>query len=275
MAANLIFFDVDGTIITGDNHIPPSTVAAIHAAQQAGNLCIVNTGRPYSHIVPAVREIGFSGYICSCGQHILLQGQTIFHTGFSAKESAQIISLIRACHLEAVFEAESGVWFLCSQDPCPQILDSIRHFAALGFDTTRSVDAPGFCFDKFCVWTTSASDVPKFLAHISPLCEIIFRENDLIELVRKGCSKQTGIQTLIERLGIAPEQCYAIGDSTNDIPMFQCVPHSIAMGDAPDEVKRLVSYVTASIREDGLAKALEHYRLVPQIGALQESPAPT
>lgn len=54
MRRNLILFDVDGTIITKDNYIPASAVNAIRAAQQAGNLCFVNTGRPYSHIVPTV-----------------------------------------------------------------------------------------------------------------------------------------------------------------------------------------------------------------------------
>lgn len=68
----------------------------------------------------------------------------------------------------------------------------------------------------------------------------------------------------MERLEASPDQCYAIGDSANDIPMFQCVPHSIAMGDAPDAVKRTVSYVTAPLREDGLAKALEHFGLAPK-----------
>lgn len=54
MRGNLILFDVDGTIITEDNYIPASAVNAIRAAQQAGNLCFVNTGRPYSHIDPTV-----------------------------------------------------------------------------------------------------------------------------------------------------------------------------------------------------------------------------
>ena len=59
----LIFFDVDGTIITADHHIPSSAVRAIHAAQARGNLCIVNTGRPDAHIAPAVTASGLDGYI--------------------------------------------------------------------------------------------------------------------------------------------------------------------------------------------------------------------
>ena len=66
---------------------------------------------------------------------------------------------------------------------------------------------------------------------------------------------------MIQALGAAPEDCYAIGDSTNDLPMLQAVPHSIAMGHAPEEVKALASYVTDDIEQDGLAKGLAHFGL--------------
>lgn len=262
MNTNLIFFDVDGTIITEDHVIPPSAVTAIRRARQAGNLCVVNTGRPYSHIAPQVRAIGFSGYICSCGQHVVLQDRVVYHTDFSGAQSARIAALVRACELDAVFETESGVWFLRSRTPCPQLVNSIGHYERLGFSTTRDVEASDFCFDKFCVWRTAGGDIPRFLRQIEPLCEIIFRENDLIELVKKGCSKQTGMRLLMDRLHIAPDRCYAIGDSTNDIPMLRCVPHSIAMGNAPEPVKQIAEHVTAPIGEDGLAKAMAHYGLL-------------
>ena len=51
-------------------------------------------------------------------------------------------------------------------------------------------------------------------------------------------------------------------DGANDVPMLRCVPHSIAMGNAPDFVKAICEYVTAPLHEDGLARALAHYRLI-------------
>ncbi len=62
----------------------------------------------------------------------------------------------------------------------------------------------------------------------------------------------------MDHLGCRREDCYAIGDSTNDLPMLLKRPHSIAMGHAPEEVKALASYVTDDIEQDGLAKGLAH-----------------
>ena len=43
--------------------------------------------------------------------------------------------------------------------------------------------------------------------------------------------------------------------------MLRSVPHSIAMGHAPEEVKALASFVTDDIWQDGLAKGLAHFDL--------------
>lgn len=261
MTRNLIFFDVDGTIITGDNYIPSSAVEAIHAAQRAGNLCIVNTGRPFSHIVPSVRDIGFSGYICSCGQHVILEDQVIYHDGFSPREAREIVAILRETRMEAVFESEQGVAFLSEGQPGPLMEAGLCHLEELGFRVSRNVDAESFCFDKFCVVSRANCNRERFLQCIEPYCEIILREQGLIELVKKGHSKETGIHMLMDRLQVTPEHCYALGDSTNDIPMFRCVHVSIAMGDATEEVQALSTYVTAPLREDGVAKALAFYGL--------------
>ena len=261
MQRNLIFFDVDGTIITADNFIPSSAVEAVRRAQAAGNLCVVNTGRPFAHLVPSVCDMGFSGYVCSCGQHIILHDQVLLHETFSPEQAAEIISMIRQCRLEAILESEQGVWFLRAGEPSRQLRENALHFREMGFETEGPVDVPGFSFDKFCVWPGPDSDRNRFLSYIAPLAEIIFRENNLIELVQKGFSKETGIRFLMERLGIPEENCYVLGDSTNDLPMFRCVRNSIAMGGAPEEVKAMAAYVTAPLLEAGLAKALDHFGL--------------
>ena len=44
MDKKILFFDVDGTIVTADHIIPESAREALHAAQKAGHTLIVNTG---------------------------------------------------------------------------------------------------------------------------------------------------------------------------------------------------------------------------------------
>ena len=84
----------------------------------------------------------------------------------------------------------------------------------------------------------------------------------LFELVLKGYSKAAGMQRILDHLGAAPEQTYAIGDSTNDLPMFSVAAHTACLGDGMEELKAVSEYVTAPVLEDGIQKALEHFGLL-------------
>ena len=77
------------------------------------------------------------------------------------------------------------------------------------------------------------------------------------EIVPVGYSKGTGIDFLRKRLGMSREECFAFGDSTNDLTMFEHAGCSVAMGNAPEEVKRACGEVTADCDEDGAAIAIE------------------
>lgn len=259
----LIFFDVDGTIITADHHIPSSAVRAIHAAQARGNLCIVNTGRPYAHIEPAVTAIGFDGYICSCGQYILLRDKCLLRDRPGPQVCRAIVELVRRCDLDVVYEAEEGIFFDASRPIQNRyVLKEKEHYAQLGFDVAGDIDAPGFQFDKFCVYPRPDSDLEAFTDMVSRHFQIIRREHGLLEMVKLGCSKAGGIHRVIQALGAAQEDCYAIGDSTNDLPMLETAGVSVAMGNGDPRIFDRVSFVTAPVEQDGIAKALERLGLI-------------
>ena len=64
MERKIIFFDVDGTLVDvrpAREYIPESTIQAVHAAREKGNLCFLCTGRSkaeiYSHRSLAVTSV--------------------------------------------------------------------------------------------------------------------------------------------------------------------------------------------------------------------------
>ena len=63
-------------------------------------------------------------------------------------------------------------------------------------------------------------------------------------------------------LGEKNENCYAFGDSRNDMTMLEHVGHSIAMGNATDDVKAACSWVTDRPENDGIEKAMKHFGLI-------------
>ena len=106
-----------------------------------------------------------------------------------------------------------------------------------------------------------AADMELFRRKIGQYYDIIDRGNGFFENVPLGFSKATAIDMILKKLGISPENAYAIGDSTNDLPMLRAVPNSIAMGGA-EKIYPYVSYITTPIEEDGIANALRHFELI-------------
>ena len=77
-----------------------------------------------------------------------------------------------------------------------------------------------------------------------------------------GVTKGIGVSAIIDALGISFENTYAFGDGTNDIEMMQAVRHSVAMGISAEELKKVSETVTESVKNEGIAKALEKFGLI-------------
>lgn len=92
--------------------------------------------------------------------------------------------------------------------------------------------------------------------------KVIGKKQNMMELVSREVSTEGAMRLLLEHYGIAKENCFAIGDSVNDLPMLRCAGHSAAVGGAADEMKAQVEFVTSAIHEDGLLRFLQHYELV-------------
>ena len=261
MSRKILFFDVDGTIVTSEHHIPDSARAALKKAQDAGHVLIVNTGRPFRHIEPQIRALGFDGYICAVGGHILLGGEDVLFQTFSHEESAGIRDTGYACGMDMLFESEQGIWM---DESCTS-QTARREFAwlvSIGVPGFTDTSVPDFAFDKFVCWPKDGGKPERLVEAFSDRLDFIRREHSMMEVVRKGQSKAQGMKTVLRRLGLSTEDSFAFGDGANDLPMLREAGTSVLMGNAPQELWKEADYVAAPITENGLAGALEHFGLI-------------
>ena len=82
------------------------------------------------------------------------------------------------------------------------------------------------------------------------------------DIVAKGIRKQKGIDEIIRHFGIGQEETMAFGDGGNDISMLRHAAIGVAMGNANDDVKETADYITTSVDEDGIQKALKHFGII-------------
>ena len=76
-----------------------------------------------------------------------------------------------------------------------------------------------------------------------------------------GVDKGRALRVVCERLGIAPDEAMAVGDAAPDLAMFDVAGVSVAMGNAPDDVKARADAVAPSNAESGVAWALRRFVL--------------
>ncbi len=259
----IIFFDIDGTLVTEDEHqiIPESTRRAIRKARENGHLTFINTGRTIFNIGENIRNLGFDGYLCGCGTYIEYHDKELFYNRLSREYCIELSGKIREWGAIPVYERRDCLFFDPQFDDTPEIKDFKEVFLTSDIPTDRTVDDEDFSFDKFVVFTRDATDIEAFRRVAGKDFELIDRGNGFYENVPKGFSKATAIDMILKMLDIPLENAYAIGDSTNDLPMLKAVPNSIAMGNS-EKIYPYVAYITKPIMEDGIEHALKHYGII-------------
>lgn len=90
--------------------------------------------------------------------------------------------------------------------------------------------------------------------------ECLLVMNRFYELNRRGINKAHGIAFLKDKFGIREEDLIYFGDDLNDISCFQSYRYCIAMGNACEEVKKLAFYVTDTVTNNGIGKAIDYLK---------------
>ncbi len=263
----LIFFDIDGTIITEDEQeriIPDSVITCLHALHQNNHLCFVNTGRAFAEIDDVIRALPFDGYVCGCGTYITYQGKVLLANTIPFSLGNELIKDLDYCHLEWVLEGTEAVYY----SPFPyttRIGDFKAEHQTLLPEFSHTVnlqETHNLAFDKFCICLNKDSEFEKFYQKYQESLTFIDRGNAFYEVVPKGFSKASGISFLEDYFQIPNKDTIAIGDSTNDLPMFNYAGYSIAMANGSKEIFDYADYITDSVLDNGIYNAMQHLALI-------------
>lgn len=73
------------------------------------------------------------------------------------------------------------------------------------------------------------------------------------------CSKAVGVARLASKAGVDAVDVAAFGDDHNDIDLLNWAGCGVAMGQAPEAVRRAATLVTGPVSVDGVATALTHW----------------
>lgn len=262
MDSKLIFFDIDGTLaMEPSGIIPDSTRAAIAGAKRNGHQVFVNTGRTYYSISEEIRSMDFDGYVCGCGTHIYYRGKKLLESAIPHDMCVKVAKMLRDAKIPVFYEADKAIYFDFSY-PNPWLQEAIQIFAAKGRNIEELFRDENQTYDKCLIFLPDTEAAGEIKVFLDEHFYCILRGGNVWEVTQKDYTKATGIRFMCSHLDADMENCFAVGDSENDLDMLKAVKNSIAMGNAKEEILPYCSYVTKGIEEDGIHYALKHYGII-------------
>lgn len=259
-----LFFDIDGTLITeGSMRLLEGTKKALQDAKKAGHRIFINTGRTRSALPEDVLEIGFDGLLCGCGTFIALNDGILLESHIEGERGLEILSALKDVNGGFILEGTQDCYFEKEKSRFEGIEFTRKYFAGLGLGQNATAeDAPPF--DKVFLYTDKDSRTETFFRVVAPYMQVIDRGGGMYEIIQKGYTKGTALTRIAKHFGYTKDALFAFGDSSNDLDMFQCAGHGVAMGNSSTDLLRHAEYVTDTVENGGIEKALRSLNLIQE-----------
>ncbi|WP_117149142.1 Cof-type HAD-IIB family hydrolase [Paraliobacillus zengyii] len=276
---NVIFMDIDGTLVNENGVIPESAKLAVREARKNGHLVFICTGRSKAELFLEILEKGFDGIIGAAGGYIEVDEEVILHERLKTEDVKHLIKFFNQHEIDFYLESNGGLF---ASKNCKKRIRSIIektlkenpeakqevekgiqpfHDALIeGEDLLREdINKISFLGSDVPIEIISEEFGSKFT--IIPSTVPVFGENSG-ELSIPGIHKATAIEKLLEHLKIDKKDTFAYGDGLNDIEMLEFVQYGIAMGNAKDAVKKIANDITDTHNEGGIYNSFKKYALV-------------
>ena len=249
-----IFFDVDGTLLSHtDGRVPQSTQTAFSRLRKKGIKLFAATGRHMLELEQLpLPPLVFDGYVTLNGQLCLdAEGTLLYDAPIRHNDVIQMISLFEARQLPIMIIEKNRMYINHVTEPVE------RAQRAISTPVPEVGVYSGGRVYQFIVYDQNG-EADQLLKRL-PDCKMSRWNQYAVDIIPKDGGKVAGIRYILERLGIGFNEIAAFGDGENDIDILHCAGVGIAMGNANECVKQQADYVTDSVDQDGLARALDHF----------------
>lgn len=268
----VLFFDIDGTLLDTEGNVAESAVLALHRAKMAGHKLFLCTGRSKSQIFPRVMEIGFDGVVTVAGAEAWVGEKVIFRRFMDAAQVDRFLDFFEPKHCSYGLQTAAGT--LCTKEGWEKTRE---RFLLLGASQKVTRDNMA-CFQpvetlrgRRDVEKMFYNFIPETTAQVQARLGPYFHveqssfsgpDDHSGEITMAGVDKATGMAAVLDYYHLTAADAIAFGDGPNDRKMLAFASVGVAMGNARPALKEMADYVTSDIRHDGIARAIEHLKLI-------------
>ncbi len=274
----LFAVDVDGTLITDHGHITEKVYCALEKSVSAGWELVIASGRTFYAARRVCNELPFLRYaVLSNGACIVdVQDQRVLHMEtLSTDVTREIIRILRdRGTIPALFNTDIEDQYIY-YDSLDGACEFFKWYVKKNSRTVRVDNVMAYTSDVLQIETIAEREVICDICGVLqgidvqivslPFESTFFggKNHDFwfLQIVGANATKHNALRRLVSWLGIPQGRLVAVGDNYNDADMIAHADIGIAMGNSPDEVKKLAKVVVGSNNDSGLCEVVEEVLL--------------
>jgi len=263
----LLVSDIDGTLVRSDKSLSDAVVDAVARVRDAGIAVSLISARPPSGMLWIADRLKLTGEIGAFngGTLVTPDGEIVSARRLSPELAARALARIERPGITPWLFAD-GRWY--ARDPENDNLP--RERLAANVDPIFDADWASLLdrADKL----VGVSDDYALLAAVEAETRVALGDGATVvrsqpyylDITAAEANKGAGISALALAYGVPLSAVAVFGDQYNDLAMFARSAISVAMGQAPDDVRAAATHVGRSNDEDGVGDAIDRF-ILPMI----------
>ena len=261
MRPALLVSDVDGTLVRHDRTLAPSTIAAARQLRDAGvKLALVSSRPPGGLDVlrgPLAIDTPCAGFNGALVQDEA--GRVVLERTIPEAACREAVARLEQAGLD-VWIFAGGEWLL--KNEAALYIPREQLSISMGWRVVSSFSAHLASVHKVMGsspdFARVAGTAAELRTALGDQATVLRSQDYYIDITHPEANKGVAALAIAAMLGVVQEAMVCIGDMPNDLPMFEVAGLSIAMGNAPPEVKARAGMIVAGNDDDGWAQAVAH-----------------
>ena len=265
----ILALDIDGTLLGPGGHLGDRTRHAVHAAGEAGWLVTLATGRRWASTKPVADELGLESPLIVYNGALIrdsVTAEVLFYNPLPHHVVEPLVRALVARGLQPVVYEDVAAGERLLSGPA-------EHDPPILAAWLAGIPVERLLYDELANVGTAVrllayDEVAKVrgvedLAHELGLeyrtlwYPVEHDDKQMAELLHPSGTKAAALHALAARYGLTMAEVVAAGDGHNDVEMLAEAGVGVAMGQAPEEVRRHAALTIGHHVDEGLAEFIE------------------
>lgn len=257
----LVVSDIDGTLVDRTEQLCEPAFTLVKQLRERNILFTLASGRVQGMVEEYARALDVSvPYVAANGAALILGGKAIRRLTFPLAPLKDVIARCDQAGLAIIYSPDGyekvhrETKFILEQQRDFDRYHNIQPLTADFIEHGR--------LEKLCLMDDDRTGV---IEEIEAMCQSLPQEFAYtryglraIEIVRRGCTKASGVSALADYLHLSMDEILCIGDDENDLEMLAEAGIGATVNNALPKVKALADYVAEGNHAAGVYEAVLH-----------------